>query len=108
MTDVKLLVPKGSDVTDLTMGELDTASRRLACDVLEALVGEKVQGRRYAAMLELAVIWARRSGDMKAKREKFEDFTFDELARALGMRGDETELPPADPTNSADEPSESP
>ena len=104
-SNIKILVPEGKNVTDLNVGELDIASRHLQADVLECFTGA-VPGKRWAALIECAVLWAKRGGDVKAKPEDFRSYEVEELQAALRMHGDEEETP--DPTGSDDEPSESP
>lgn len=90
---VPILVPEGKNLSDLTMGELDAASFHLKADVTDCLSGE-IPGKRYAAMIEIAYRWARRT-DTSVDRDKFRDYDIDDMRRALRMDEDE-EAP--DPT----------
>lgn len=78
---VPVLVPDGKTAVDLTMGELDAASFHLKADVSDCLAGD-VPGRRYAAMIEIAYRWAKRT-DPKATRDTFRDYTSDDMSHAL-------------------------
>lgn len=106
MSHIPVVVPEGKDnIHDLTMGELDIASRHLQTDVFEAVNGEK----RYAAFIELAVLWAKRSGDKTKSAElveRFRGYTTRELFHALRMDVKPAAVEP-DPTTSSDESSES-
>lgn len=107
---VPILVPAGKDPSDLTVGELDTASRHLSADVLECMAGQ-VPGKRYAACIELAVIWSKRDPETKATTaqliEKFRAYDMDDMFHALRM--DEPAAGDApDPTSSTAASSESP
>lgn len=100
MSDVPVLVPEGKSLTDLTMGELDTASRHLQADVLECVAGGP---QRYGAFIELAAIWAKRSGDTTrgtALVERFRGYTTDELFHALRMDEKPAAVDGVDPTQS--------
>lgn len=83
MSDVKVLVPEGKTMTDLTLGELDAASFHLKADVGDCLSGA-VPGKRYAATIELLYRWAKRD-DPRAKREDFRDYDTDMATTALRM-----------------------
>lgn len=105
---VPVLVPEGKSFADLTLGELDAASYRLGADVLEAVSGAP-PGKRYGALVEIAVVWAKRSGDTASRDElvkRFRDYTADDIQHAL--RQDEDDQPDEpDPTSSSDESGES-
>lgn len=104
LSHIPVLVPKGKDGTDLTMGELDVASFNLGCDVLEAIGGEP-HPKRYAGFIEIAWLWAKRE-DRSAKRDTFRDYEPDELFHALRM--DEEKRPdPTTPGGSTAEQSDS-
>lgn len=104
LSHITVLVPEGKNVTDLRVGELDTASRHLQADVLECLTGA-VPGKRWAALIEMAVCWAKRGGDIKAKPEQFREYETDEIRHALRMDEDEEGAAEPDPTGSDAEPS---
>lgn len=106
LTHIPVVVPEGRDIIDLSMGELDSASRHLGEDVLQAMNTEK----RYAAFIELGVIWAKRTGDTSKAAvliERFRGYSLDELFHALRMDEDDSLVGAVDPTSSTSEPSES-
>lgn len=83
MSDVPVVVPEGKSMVDLTMGELDASSFQLKADISACLAKEE-PGKFYAALIELAYRWAKRT-DPKAKRETFREYDMDDMSRALRM-----------------------
>lgn len=89
-TEIDRLVPEGKDpLDDLTIRELDIASRKLEVDVASA-IKHGVGGKRYEGLALVAWLWAKRS-DPQAKLEPFRDVTMPALATALGMDDDDEE-----------------
>lgn len=97
------VVPEGKDFTRLTVGELDTASRKLGEDVLGVIAQGSDDGpahpRRWAAFALLAWLWAKRQ-DPKVEIATFEALEVDELLAVLGM-DDEDEDDVETPTTPA-------
>lgn len=105
MTDVPVVVPDDKTPIDLTLAELDTASRDLGYDVAEAFIGEgKGAHRRWAAAARLAWLWARRT-DPKALLKTYLDYDIDQISHALAMGRPDSK--PLDPTAGSDETSPS-
>lgn len=88
-TDV--LVPEGLDAVDnLTIGELDYASRKLGVSVDRA-IAKDLDGLRWRALAMVAWVWHRRV-DRAAKLESWlEHAGVEELLHALRMDEDEIE-----------------
>lgn len=83
----ELLVPPGVDMLDgLTVAELDTASRQIKCDVIDAVAGK--DGLRWSALPRVAWLWARRR-DPQRKLQPFLDLSASELGRLLGLDDDD-------------------
>lgn len=81
------VVPPGADMLDdLTVAELDTVSRQLKVDVIEAVGGKA--GMRWAALSRVAWLWARRR-DMSAQLTPFTEMTATQLGRLLGLDDDD-------------------
>jgi hypothetical protein len=88
MTHTESLVPEGKRLTNLTVAELDYASKRLGVNALTALTPDATTGephpRREMALAVVALVWARRQ-DPAAKLETFTGMELPELMRKLGM-----------------------
>lgn len=99
-TTVTRLVPADKHMlNNLTVGELDTASRQIKADVVQAVSGANDGVNRWAAIARVAWLWARRQ-DPKAQLQTYLDMEPDDLATLLGMDDDEEE-PALDPTASS-------
>ena len=88
---------------DLSVTELDIASRQLKCDVYQAVAGEG--GLRWAALARLAWLWAKRT-DPHAKLQPYLDLTGAQLTECLRLndRVDQGEDDPnTNPTDAAPE-----
>jgi hypothetical protein len=110
MTDTPLepLVPEGKRASDLTVKEIDYASRGLGCNVLRALAtqadGEPHQ-RREMALAWVATVWGKKL-DPAATIKDYETRTVTELVQLLGMN--RTPVEEAAPNVDPDDPSPSP
>lgn len=100
------LVPEGKHCSNLTVAELDHASKALGCNVLTALRGNATTGephpRREAALAHLAYLWARR----QRPDAQLSEFTGMELPDVVELLGLGTQ--PAPPAEDPDDPSPSP
>lgn len=117
-----VMVPDGKVMADLTMRELDIASRKLGTDALAALgsQGDDAQGKprppsplRYKALILLAWLWGIRSGNPDAKVATYAEMEIDELQHVMGYHRDQPPAPAddddeegLDPTSLDDESSE--
>ena len=100
-----VLVPEGKRATNLTVAELDYASKRLGVNVLRALAPDDAgepHPRREMALAVLALVWARRQ-DPTVKLEEFSGLELGEVTRLLGFK-----RPITEPNVDADDPSHSP
>lgn len=95
-SSVPVVVPDGKHYTDLTVGELDYASRELKADVLAAIAGHDGTAHlRWGAMARAAWLWARRTNP-QAKLQTFLDYETEDLIHALGEDRPQDDAP--DPT----------
>lgn len=107
MTNTESLVPEGKRLTNLTVAELDYASKRLGVNALTALTPNDKTGephpRREMALAVIALVWARRK-DPAAKLETYSELELADLMPLLGMNRDAAEEPlnvdPDDPSRS--------
>lgn len=103
-SQIESLVPEGKRFSNLTVAEIDYASKHLGCNVLTALQlheGEP-HPRREMALAWVALVWARRR-DPGAQIKTYTDMLLPELTAALGLNRAVEE-----PNMDTDDPSASP
>lgn len=105
MTDQETrLVPEGKRITNLTVQELDYASKRLGVNVMTALMlddKKEPHPRQAMALAVVALCWARRTRP-SAQLEEFTSLEFSELTALLYPKTDEPapeiNVDPSDPS----------
>jgi hypothetical protein len=82
------VVPEGKDAVDnLTIGELDTASRKLGVSV-ERAISEDVDGLKWRGLALVGWLWHRRT-DRAAELDSWLALELDELIAALRLNEDD-------------------
>lgn len=82
------VVPEGKDAVDnLTIGELDTASRKLGVSI-DTAITKDVDGLKWRALAFLGWLWHKRT-DPGAVLDSWLNVEVDELLAALRMSEDE-------------------